>query len=414
MDTHGTGLETAHARCADGAPRRAPRRSLLLATLLLTTYALVGATCERAVRTVQIGGTFSSPIFAAAPVGDARLFVVERAGVIRIIDANGSVLPTPFLDITSKVGTSGEAGLLGLAFPANYASTGQFYVYYLNTAGDSVLSRFLRSTGNPNVASTTERIILTIDQPAGRTNHKGGTIAFSPVDGMLYWGLGDGGSGNDPDNLAQNGTTLLGKMLRLNVSGGPTSGYTIPSDNPFASPTDGVQDLIWSLGWRNPFRWSFDRELGDMWVGDVGQGAREEVDFESSSDAGGRNYGWVVHEGTLCNIPQPGNPCETPQTANRFTFPTYEYTNDASTCAITGGVVYRGSVPFLRGAYLFSDYCSNKVWSIGGVNVVLQDLTARLRPTNNDNFSGIVAFGEDGFGEVILVNLNSGKLYKIQ
>ncbi len=385
-----------------------------LATLLLTTYALMGATCGRSVKSVQVGGTFNAPIFVTAPAGDPRLFVVERAGTIRVLDENDVVLATPFLDITSKVGTAGEAGLLGMAFSPNYATDGgHFYVYYLNTAGDSVLSRFMRSTSNPNVASTTERVLLTIDQPAGRTNHKGGTIAFSPVDGMLYWGLGDGGAGDDPDNLAQNPQSLLGKMLRLDVSGGPTSGYTIPADNPFVGP-DGVHDEIWALGFRNPFRWSFDRELGDLWVGDVGQGTREEVDFESASDAGGRNYGWKVHEGTLCHLPQPGNPCESPATASVFTFPLYDYdTHAGGSCAITGGVVYRGSVGFLKGAYLFADYCSNKVWSLGGMAVALQDLSAPLEPTSS-SFSGIVAFGEDGFGEVYLVNINNGRIFRIQ
>jgi glucose/arabinose dehydrogenase len=386
-----------------------------LATLLLVTYALVGATCGRTVRSVQVGGTFNAPIFVAAPIGDPRLFVVERAGVIRVLDENDNVLATPFLDITAKVGTAGEAGLLGLAFSPNYATNGgQFYVYYLNAAGDSVLSRFVRSTSNPNVAGTIERVILTVDQPAGRTNHKGGTIAFSPIDGMLHWALGDGGGGDDPDNLAQNPNSLLGKMLRINVGGGASSGYTIPADNPFVGP-DGVLDEIWSLGFRNPFRWSFDRQLGDLWIGDVGQGNREEVDFESASDAGGRNYGWKVHEGSLCYLPQPGNPCETPATADVFTFPFYEYaTHVDGTCAITGGVVYRGSVPFLRGAYLFADYCSNKIWSLGGQAVSLQDLTYTLRPTNGGTTSGIVAFGEDGFGEVYHVSINNGRVYRIE
>jgi glucose/arabinose dehydrogenase len=396
------------------ARRRNPttglRNALQLAALLLATHALMGASCVDSLHAVPVGGTFNQPIFATAPIGDPRLFVVERQGTIRVLDANRNVLATPFLDITSKVGTAGEAGLLGLAFSPDYATDGgQFYVYYLNQAGDSVLSRFVRSTSNPNVASSTERVLLTIDQPAGRTNHKGGTIAFSPIDGMLYWGLGDGGSSDDPDNLAQNPQSLLGKMLRIDVGGGPTSGYTIPSDNPFVGP-DG-HDEIWSLGFRNPFRWSFDRQVGDLWVGDVGQGNREEVDFESASDAGGRNYGWKVHEGSPCHLPQTGNPCETPSTANRFTFPVYEYdTHAGGSCAITGGVVYRGSIQRLKGAYLFADYCSDRIFSLRGV--LPQDLTAALKRSSG-TFDGIVAFGEDGFGEVYLVSINNGLVFRI-
>jgi glucose/arabinose dehydrogenase len=414
MRSERANLPTTQSRDGGARRRSGPRRALNLAVFLLASHALVGANCERNVKTVQVGGTFNSPIFVTAPIGDPRVFVVERAGTIRVIDENDNVLPTPFLDITSKVGTAGESGLLGMAFSPNYANNGgQFYVYYLNAAGDSVLSRFLRSPSNPNVAGTTERVLLTVDQPAGRTNHKGGTIAFSPVDGMLYWALGDGGGGNDPDNLAQNPQSLLGKMLRLNVGGGASSGYTIPADNPFVGP-DGVLDEIWSLGFRNPFRWSFDRQLGDLWVGDVGQGDREEVDFEPASDPGGRNYGWKVHEGSLCHLPQPGNPCETPATASVFTFPFYEYaTHVNGTCSITGGVVYRGSVSFLKGAYLFADWCSNRIWSLGGTAVGLMDLTAPLAPTSG-SIAGIVAFGEDGFGEVYIVSGSNGLIFRIE
>jgi glucose/arabinose dehydrogenase len=300
-----------------------------------------------------------------------------------------------------------------MAFAPDYAATGQFYVYYINLAGDSVLSRFLRSTGNPNVAGTTERIVLTVDQPAGRTNHKGGTIAFSPLDGMLYWALGDGGGSNDPDNLAQNPGTLLGKMLRIDVSGGPTSTYTIPPDNPFVGP-DGVLDEIWALGFRNPFRWSFDRELGDLWIGDVGQGTREEVDFEPAGDPGGRNYGWKIHEGSVCHLPQPGMPCEDPSNPDAYTFPIYEYaTHSGGTCAITGGVVHRGSIGFLRGAYLFSDACSNRIWSLGGQAIGLQDLTTVFTPRVG-SLSQVVAFGEDGFGETYIVSLGSGQVFRMR
>lgn len=414
MRTQGT--KASRWRASDSRPvrRTALRRVLSLATTLLAVHAVMGASCQRTVKSVPVGGTFALPIYATAPIGDARLFVVEQGGMIRIVDANRAQLPTPFLDIHTRVLANGEQGLLGMAFSPNYATNGEFYVYYINLVGDSVLSRFLRSTSNPNLANpSSERVILSIDQPAGRPNHKGGTIAFSPVDGMLYWALGDGGSGNDPDNLAQNPNSLLGKMLRLNVNGGPTSGYTIPADNPFVGP-DGVADEIWALGFRNPFRWSFDRQLGDLWIGDVGQSAREEVDFESADDLGGRNYGWKVQEGSLCNLPQPGLPCESPSSPSRFTFPLYEYnTHDNGNCAITGGLVYRGSVSFLAGSYLFSDSCSSQIWSLGGPAVGLQDLTTVLRPTQG-SFAAIVAFGEDAAGEVYIVSYGNGRVFRIQ
>jgi glucose/arabinose dehydrogenase len=175
-----------------------------------------------------------------------------------------------------------------------------------------------------------------------------------------------------------------------------------------------VHDEIWALGLRNPFRWSFDRLLGDLWIGDVGQGTREEVDLELASDPGGRNYGWKVHEGSTCHLPQPGNPCETPATASRFTFPFYEYPTHADgNCAITGGVVYRGSAHFPKGAYLFGDSCSNRIWALGGTFVGLRDVTAMLAPTVG-SISTLVAFGEDGFGEVYLVSLGSGLVFRIQ
>ena len=302
-----------------------------------------------------------------------------------------------------------------MAFSPNYASDGgQFYVYYLNTAGDSVLSRFSRSPSNPNVAGTAERVLMTVDQPAGRTNHKGGTIAFSPVDGMLYWALGDGGSGDDPDNLAQNPQSLLGKMLRIDVGGGAASGYTIPADNPFVGP-DGVLDEIWSLGFRNPFRWSFDRELGDLWIGDVGQGVARRGRLRVGVGSGRSQLRMEGARGLACAICRSRATRARPRRLRaKFSFPVYEYdTHVNGTCAITGGVVYRGSVGFLTGAYLFADYCSNRIWSLGGTAVGLQDLTAPLAPTTG-SIGGIVAFGEDGFGEVYIVSISSGGVFRIE
>ena len=374
----------------------------------LAACLLASASCDHVLRAAFVADGFSSPIFLTAPAGDARLFVVERGGTIRIVK-NGSVLAEPFLDISAKVGTSGEGGLLGLAFSPDYAHDGEFYVYYTSAAIDSVLSRFVVSAQDPDRADpASELVLLIVDQPT-TTNHKGGTIAFSPIDHFLYWGLGDGGGADDPNNNAQNLHLALGKMLRLDVGGGPKSGYTIPATNPFRNAPP-ARPEIWDLGFRNPFRFSFDRATGDLWIGDVGQSAREEVDHEVTGDRGGRNYGWKIEEGLLCHLPQPGLPCEDPAKPVRFTFPVHDYDHSFG-CAITGGVVYRGSASILTGSYLFADYCSNRIWSLFGGKV--SELTQALAP-DRGQIAGIVAFGEDGFGQVYLVSLNSGAIHRIE
>ncbi len=405
-------MQTQISCASDAIFQRAARlRGVRLGLAALACAALASASCDPVLSAVRVGTTFNQPIYLTAPAGDARLFVVEKPGTIRIV-ANGSVLAAPFLDINTLVEDAGEGGLLGMAFSPSYASDRLFYLYYINNAGDSVLARYQANAGNPNLAVPTSAfVLLTIDQPAGLTNHKGGTIAFSPTDGALYWGLGDGGGGGDPNQLAQNMTSLLGKMLRLDVSGGPTAPYTIPADNPFVGP-DGIRDEIWALGFRNPFRFSFDRANGDLWIGDVGQGAREEVDYEPATDPGGRNYGWDVQEGTRCNEPHPGQPCENPVAPVTLTFPYHEYaTHVSGTCAITGGVVYRGSAPFLASGYLFTDYCTNRIFAILPTGLV--DMTASIRP-NSGAISGVAAFGEDGFGDVYIVSIGSGQIHKIR
>ncbi|MCI0634418.1 MAG: PQQ-dependent sugar dehydrogenase, partial [Actinobacteria bacterium] len=287
-------------------------RGLLAGWILAATASLPGlarpASGLGEARSELVASGLVSPLFVAAPDGDARLFVVERAGRLRVVEG-GATLPTPFLDIQSQISTDGEGGLLGLAFAPDYAQSGLFYVYYTNTpAGDSVVARFAVSA-DPNVANpASQTVLLTIDQPAGLTNHKGGTLAFGPDD-FLWFATGDGGGSFDPAERAQDRLSLLGKMLRLDPSplfapdSIEVSGeiYRIPADNPFLSD-DETRDEIWALGFRNPYRWSFDRETGDLWIGDVGQGAREEVDFEPAGDPGGRNYGWDVMEGKICNL----------------------------------------------------------------------------------------------------------------
>jgi len=389
------------------------RRLLLAGATLAAGASLLGSTCVPTTRARRIATGLSAPVFATAPRDDARVFVVERSGRIRIV-ADGALLEPPFLDLRGRVATTGEQGLLGLAFPPDYDAHGAFYVYYNDLAGDSVLARFLTRDDDPDLADpASEEVLLRIDQPAGRTNHKGGTIAFSPVDEMLYWALGDGGGANDPDDLAQDPQSLLGKMLRLDVSGGPGTGYAIPPDNPFAGD-DGVRDEIWALGFRNPFRWSFDSVTGDLWIGDVGQGQREEVDFEAAGDPGGRNYGWKVHEGTRCHLPRPGLPCESPSAPDRFTFPVHEYvTHERGTCAITGGTVYRGrSRPRLVGAYVFADYCSDRI-ELRRPDGTIANLSAALT-VDAGRIDGVVAIAEDGFGELLIVSADAGEVHRLE
>jgi glucose/arabinose dehydrogenase len=338
-------------------------------------------------------------MFVTAPSGDARLFIVERAGTIRIVQ-NGSLLATPFLNISSQVTTEGEGGLLGLAFSPQYASNGQFFVMYANLNGDIVLARGLRSV-NPNRALGTLFTLLRIDPQAQR--HKGGTLAFSPNDGFLYVGVGDGGD----METARDPSVLLGKFLRLNVAGGPTSPYTIPPSNPFVGP-DGVRDEIWAIGFRNPFRWSFDRATGDLWIADVGQNAVEELDFEPAG-AGGLDYGWPTHEGSSCFMPDATHPCDDPQNPSRYVFPIHDYAHSDVNCSsITGGVVFRGNSMFHHGKYFFGDYCTGQLWTYS--NGEVRDRTLHF----GGPFAGIVAISEDGFGEVYITELDAGRIRRIE
>ena len=267
--------------------------------------------------------------------GDSRLFIVERAGIIRIYQG-GSLLSQPFLNINSLVRDTGsEEGLLGLAFPPSFSpSHAQFYVYYVNNAGDLVLARYNVSSGNPNIADpTSAEIVMTIPHP-GQSNHNGGQLAFGPQDGYLYLAPGDGGGGGDPGENAQDPAELLGKILRIDVETGDPLTYTIPATNPYAQ-TPGFRPEIWALGLRNPFRFSFDRALGDLFIADVGQSAIEEIDYEPGNDPGGRNYGWDCYEGSNSFESAGCGP------VGNYTFPIWEYGHTLG-CSVTGGYVYRG------------------------------------------------------------------------
>ncbi len=342
------------------------------------------------------------PVFLCSPQNDLeRIFIVEKFGQIRIVK-NGALLPTPFLDIASLLSTSGEQGLLGLAFDPNYSTNRRFYVYYSNPAGDLVLARYQASTGNADLANpASAEILLTISHPLFE-NHNGGCLQFGPDD-YLYLAPGDGGSGADPSNNAQNGAVLLGKMLRLDVSG--ASSYSIPSDNPFVGAGDPL-DEIWSLGLRNPWRFSFDRLNGDLYIGDVGQGGYEEVDYASAASGGGKglNFGWRIMEASSCFMPSSG--CN----QNGLTLPISEYMHLQGACSITGGVVYRGNVfSNLQGHYFFGDYCAGWVQSLRVRDGQPPEMFEWPDLAPDDN---ITSFGEDGAGEVYLMT-SSGIVYKI-
>jgi glucose/arabinose dehydrogenase len=330
--------------------------------------------------------------------GDDRLFVVEQRGQIHILDALGQKLPTPFLNIQSRVNSSAnERGLLGLAFHPDYAQNGYFYVNYTNSAGHTRISRFSVNPGNPNTANPdSELVLLGVNQPY--SNHNAGDLNFGP-DGFLYFGLGDGGSGGDPQQYSQNRQSLLGKMIRIDVNSG--SPYGIPASNPFINDPATLNE-IWSIGLRNPWRFSFDRLTGDMWIGDVGQNAWEEIDFQPAGSPGGENYGWRCYEG---NAPYNTAGC---QGVSAYTAPVHVYANSFTNgCSVTGGFVYRGSeFPDLYGHYLYTDYCSGKIWSLtpsangGWTNRLL------LQGASNS----YVSFGENHQGALFLLTLGGNVL----
>ena len=350
----------------------------------------------------NIAGSFNR-LVDITNCGDDRLFVVERNGTIRIIQPDGSVLPTPFLNIDPIVDSGqSEQGLLGLAFHPDYLNNGYFYVYYIDNQEDTQLSRFSVSAADPNVADPNSEFKI-LDTPQPFWNHNGGCIKFGP-DGYLYISLGDGGSGGDPQNNGQKRSTFLGKMLRIDVDTGDP--YAIPADNPFADD-DFTLDEIWSLGLRNVWRFSFDQVTGDMWMGDVGQDDWEEVSFQPASSSGGENYGWRCYEGDH-TFNTNGCPA-----MSEMTFPVYEYSNSFSQgCSVTGGCVYRGcEMPGLYGHYIFADYCSGKFWSITPDTASTNGWkTVELANLNNNNFS---AFGENSAGELFAVGHGNGVVYKI-
>jgi glucose/arabinose dehydrogenase len=344
------------------------------------------------------------PVTAITNAGDGRLFLTIQNGRV-LVFKNGSVLSQPFLDVGNTITHDGERGLLSTAFHPRYSENGFFFVDYTNLQGNTVIARYHVSASNPDRADPASgRILLTLAQPF--PNHNGGQLQFGP-DGYLYIGLGDGGSADDPACRAQKPDNLLGKLLRIDVDQNVATPpyYGIPASNPFRGAGN-PPDEVWAVGLRNPWRFSFDRETGDLWVGDVGQGQREEVDFQPTSSRGGENYGWKIMEGTLCHL-RDACPSSTPTCgSSAYTLPVLEYGHGPH-CSITGGYVYRGAaLPQLRGVYLFGDFCSGVLWAAtrSGDDFTVRTLSAQV--------AQLTTFGEDNDGELYAAN-GQGQLYRI-
>ena len=337
-----------------------------------------------------------NPVFLTAPPGDSRLFVVERAGRVRILQ-NGSFLPAPMLDISARVLVAGEGGLLSMAFDPAFAANGRVYVYYTDAGQNIVVERFTVPANANVIDPATGLVIIRIPHPTFQ-NHFGGLVAFGP-DGYLYIGTGDGGGAGDPPRNAQNLNVLLGKMLRLDVSAATTAQpYAIPPGNPYINQS-ARRGEIWASGLRNPWRYSFDGN--QLYIADVGQDRREEIDVAAST-AGGLNYGWNITEGTLC---YGAASCD----LTGLTAPVFEYDHGGTACSITGGFVYRGAaLPELAGHYFYSDYCAGFLKS----GMVSGGALSSQRDWGLTGLGNIVSFGRDGQGELYLISA-TGKIYRI-
>lgn len=375
----------------DTAVRRACAVALVLATIAVGSLAN-----DLPVLTfTPVAQGLQRPVaITHAADGSGRLFITEQAGRVRILKA-GTLLDPPFLDLSGAVSCCGERGLLSIAFPPGGAGSGRFYVNYTDLAGDTVVARYLIGPDPDRAVPTSEEVVLRVQQPY--SNHNGGQLAFGP-DGFLYIGMGDGGSAGDPQDRAQNPAELLGKLLRIDVESGAAT-YTVPPTNPFRT-TPGYRPEIWAVGLRNPWRFSFDRQTGDLYIGDVGQNGHEEIDFQQASSPGGENYGWRLKEGSHCYA---ASPCAIPG----LTDPAAEYDHGQG-CSVSGGYVYRGAAsPSLNGYYLYGDYCSGTIWALGpavagGAGVVLASTSY-----------GISTFGEDEGGELYVADYFGGNVHRI-
>jgi glucose/arabinose dehydrogenase len=405
-------------------PRRVRVAIRAIATVTIFASAIV-ADLHAQLRTRVYASGFTQPVaFVQDPDDRAAQFVVQQYGRIRVLRNGGVVQPVDFLDFSSVISFGGEQGLLGLVFPPDAATSRRFFVNFTNRVGDTVVAR-LRRSSDPFVADPGSRFDLrwaatggsVIPQPFA--NHNGGHLAFGP-DGYLYIGLGDGGSGNDPDHRAQNPRTLLGKMLRIDV-GVPDSnpaGYQVPADNPFVrGGPAGVLPEIWSFGLRNPWRYSFDDRsrggTGALVIGDVGQNQFEEIDYEPAN-RGGRNYGWRNREGAHDNV------TSAPVAYGPLTEPIHEYTHRVGQ-SVTGGIVYRGSVlpASFRGRYFFADFVAGRVWSLGlaldaaGEARVADIIEHTAELSNTGTLGNLSSFGADADGELYIAAYSAGRILKI-
>lgn len=373
-------------------------------TILLFSLLMLSFFGQSQTITLQSFATgFDSPV-EITNAGDSRLFVVQKSGLIRILNTNGTVNTTPFLNLSTLISSDGERGLLGLAFHPNYTTNGYFFVNYTNTSGNTVIARYSVNSGNPDVSNTTGTILMTISQPY--SNHNGGSIKFGS-DGYLYIAMGDGGSGGDPEGYAQNLTinasfptrVFLGKMLRIDVNSTIAPFYTIPATNPYFGQS-GLGE-IWAIGLRNPWKFSFNRLNGDLWIADVGQGAIEEINkIVNPLPNTGINFGWRCYEGNSTYNTSGCAPSST------MTFPFAQYARSGGACSVTGGYFYTGSTyPNFQNKYFFTDYCDDKIRMVNSAGVI----------TTTTSFSGnnFVTFGEDMNGELYIAGISSGTIYKI-
>ena len=394
--------------CRVSVMRYRPRSPLSVIVLSLALLALTmagplaSASAANDITLHERATGFRSPTQVTnAGDGTNRLFVVERRGTIKAIANNGTGAVTTFLNIPGLVDdSSGERGLLGLAFHPSFETNHLFFIYYTRNGGDIVLARYRANAANTAAVVDSGRLLLVIEHSA-RTNHNGGALAFGPDDGYLYIGTGDGGGSGDPANNAQNKNSLLGKILRINVDAtghGPYGRYRAPATNPFFSSIPGKSE-IWAYGMRNPWRISFDRVSGRLFIGDVGQNRYEEVDRENQFSTGGKNYGWDRMEGKHCfsNCPLAGD-----------TLPIIEYSHAGGNCSITGGYVYRGTLnPSLVGKYVYTDFCSGRFWAVPWNSV-----TPTLRKHANTSLL-ITSFGEAENGELYVVTIG-GRLLQVR
>lgn len=408
----GNGVLDAGEACDDGnfAPRDGCSPTCRLEATTDPCHGVPIAPSERLGIELVSGGR-DRPVYMASPPDDPdQLWIVEQPGRIRVVD-RGALRTEALLDIVNQVSCCGERGLLSVAFEPDYTTKRRFFVNYTDRGGATIVSRFDLPAGATVAEAASERVLLRI--PQDFPNHNGGQLAFGP-DGFLYVGMGDGGAGGDPLERAQDPTSLLGKMLRLDVNVDEAPYYTAPPSNPRFGETLPL-GLIWASGLRNPWRFAFDAGTGDLYIADVGQSAWEEINVQPAGSTGGENYGWDIFEGSACFNPQPIFPgCPAPR--DGFVFPVHEYRNPAEGCSVTGGYVYRGCrMPDLHGTYFYSDYCRPWVRTfqlVDGVATRHRDRSSELSEAGAV-LGAISSFGEDGRGEMYFATLNGGNVYRI-